>query len=399
MGIKFFDWMKRTELNKDEMTKRIEIICDAAEELKVRSLCWNICVNMIANAIGRCEFRTFKKNKEVFAEEYYLWNFEPNRNENSSAFLHKLVERLLVNNEALVIEQKRAGGVDLLVADSFTRSIPKPGEEAKYGDVRVGEHTYKKQFKESDVLHFTLNAVDAKPVLDKIAENYGELVGLAKEFIRWTQAHHWKVHVSQIAQGGDAEDWATNFTKMLTEQLKPFLTGAAAVLPEFDGYAYSDVRSDRVYQSANGETATLRNLTDDIFTFTARTLLIPVVLANGEVEATGDANKRFLTQIVDPICDQLQEEITRKRYGFKEWQDGSLLRVDSSEIIHFDLFAEASGVEKLVGSGAFSINEIRRAASRLTITEPWADKHFLTKNITALEEALHALTVQKGGNE
>ncbi len=49
--------------------------------------------------------------------EYYLWNVEPNRNQNSSAFLTKLIGKLYRNNEALVIESNG----QLLVADSFEK--------------------------------------------------------------------------------------------------------------------------------------------------------------------------------------------------------------------------------------------------------------------------------------
>lgn len=59
---------------------------------------------------------------------------------------------------------------------------------------------------------------------------------------------------------------------------------------------------------------------EDIFNFTARAFQIPAVLIGGKVEAVGDANSRFLMNCIDPICDQLQEEITRKRYGFDDWK-------------------------------------------------------------------------------
>ena len=75
---------------------------------------------MIANAVGRCEFRTFRDGKEVREREHYLWNVEPNVNQNSTAFLHKLVAKLLVDNEVLVISTRQREGYDaLVVADSY----------------------------------------------------------------------------------------------------------------------------------------------------------------------------------------------------------------------------------------------------------------------------------------
>ena len=113
-----------------------------------------------------------------------------------------------------------------------------------------------------------------------------------------------------------------------------------------------------------------------------------MVLSSGKVEAAGDAHARFLTDCIDPICDQWQEEANRKRYGFVQWKAGNYIRVDSSSILHFDLFANAANVEKLVGSGAFTINDVLKAANREPINEEWADKHYLTKNIAAMQDVV-----------
>ena len=57
---------------------------------------------------------------------------------------------------------------------------------------------------------------------------------------------------------------------------------------------------------------------------------------------------------------------------------------------YFDIFANASNIEKLVGSGAFSINDVLAAAGRAEIAEDWAAKHWLTLNITSIENAAQA---------
>ena len=179
---------------------------------------------------------------------------------------------------------------------------------------------------------------------------------------------------------------------MIQDQLKPFFASNGAVLPEFDGYQYTNVGS-----TSKGDSRDVRNAIEDIFDFTARGFLIPAVLVNGKVEGTADANKRLLTNCVDPICDQLQEEITRKRYGYTGWKNGEYLRVDSSAIVHFDVFENAPNVEKLVGSGAYTINDVLRAANQPRINEPWANEHYLTLNIAKMSEATRALTGQEGG--
>ena len=109
------------------------------------------------------------------------------------------------------------------------------------------------------------------------------------------------------------------------------------------------------------------------------------MLFGGEVAGTSDAMNRWLTVCIDPLCDQLQEEINRKRYGFEAWRSGSFLQIDTSTLIHFDMFASASNIEKLIGSGVFSVNDILSAAGLPRIDEPWADERFMTKNFSSVE--------------
>lgn len=397
MGLRFFDWL----LRRDGKPATCEITCAdlmaAAEDFQVRQLCFWTCVNMVANAVGRCEVKTFRKREEVMDREYYLWNFEPNANQNSTAFFHKLIGKLYADNEALIISSRRRDGTDaVLVADSWQQATDYASRMNEYTGVRVGDTTYDKTFRESEVLHLKLHHNAMTPVIDALYASYRRLLTAAMSSYQWDRGQHWKVHVSQIAQG--AEGFEANFSKMLEDQLKPFFGSGSAVLPEFDGYAYERVSGGTGGSSKASDSRDVRNLVEDIFDFTARGFLIPAVLVNGTVQGTADANSRFLTNCIDPICDQLQEEITRKRFGYDGWSQGNFVRVDSSSIIHFDLFANAANVEKLVGSGAFSINDVLRAANQAPINEPWANEHFLTLNIARIQEAAQQLGAQKGEN-
>lgn len=389
MGLKFFEFFRR---NGKAATK--EVTCgeleEAAIEYSVRNLSFWVCVNMIANALGRCEFRTFRGGVEVFDREYYMWNFEPNVNQNSTAFIHKLISQLCQENEALIIAPRRKDGFEsVVVADEWADPDNQPIKQNRYKGVVAGGVVYDRAFLESDVLHLRLHHKNIRGVISSMYQSYYRLISAAMANYERGNAPHWKVHISQMAQGGDA--WAEEFQKMLEAQIKPFLESRGAILPEFDGYKYEDVGG----KEQSGKIGEIQAMIEDIFNFTARAFQIPAVLIGGKVEAVGDANSRFLTSCIDPICDQLQEEITRKRYGFDGWKNGDYIRVDSSSIQHFDMFENAANVEKLVGSGAYCINDVRRAAGQAIIDEPWAWKHLLTKNIADINEATRALEAGK----
>lgn len=391
-ALNFFRWLRGSGTSPPQT---VEVTCrelfEAAQEYQIRNLCFWICANMVANALGRCEFRTFRNHKEIQEREAYLWNVSPNVNQNSSAFLHKLVARLYENNEALIVDAlPRSDLPSLVVADSWQQPEDWPSRQREYRGVQVGDYTYQYPFYENQVLHLQLNHCDMRPVLTGLYNSYIRLVQAAMQDYQWSHGKHWKVHINQIV-GGDQE-FPQKFQAVLAHQIKPFLESSGAILPEFDGYTYEDVSGS----GGKGDTRDIRALIEDIFDFTARAFLIPAVLVNGSVEGTEDANTRFLTNCIDPLADQLQEEINRKRYGYDGWVHGDYLRVDTSSIIHFDLFANAANVEKLVGSGAYTINDVRRAANQAIINEPWANEHFMTLNISTMSETTRNLSTQEG---
>lgn len=379
--------LKRLLLNVLGEQKVEEVSCrelfQAGEEYRIRELAFWCCVNLIANAIGRCEFRSFRNGEEVRDRMYYLWNVEPNVNQSSTVFLHKMVARLYQDNEALIVPARRREGAEaLVVADSWQYPEEYASRQNEYRDVTVGQTSYPRPFTERDVIHLTLNHCNIAPVIKGIYDSYSKLLSAAMKNYTWINGQHWKVHVNQLASG--QEGWAEAFQKQIEAQVKPFLNSTSAVLPELDGWEYENVGKS---SDANRDASHIRSLVNDIFDFTANGFLIPPVLLRGQVEGTADAYSRFLSYCIDPLADQLTEEINRKMYGFEAWQMRSYMQVDTSAIEHFSLFENAANIEKLIGSG-YSYNDVQRAAGAREIDEPWANEHFITKNFAEAESAL-----------
>lgn len=366
----------------------------AAAEYTACELAFEVCVNMVAHALGRCEFKTYKNGVEAKDREYWLWNVEPNLNQNSTVFLHKLVDKLYRDNEVLVAAFRHRNGYEMLVvADRWEEGELQVTRMNEYRNVTVDGYTFSKRFREDEVLHLRLNQENIRPVLVRLTQAWARMLSLAKQHYEWDQGQHWKVHVDQMQSGQD--EFTAQFAKMVEDNVKPFFQKPNGILPEFDGYKFERIENN-AGRSSNSGVEDVRGMVEDIFNFTARAFLIPAVLINGKVEATSDANNRFMTYVLDPLCDQLQEEANRKRYGFDAWKSGSYLRIDSSSIIHYDLFSQAASVEKLIGSGVYSINDVLEAAGQAPINEPWANHHFLTKNIGRIEEIANALGELKG---
>lgn len=386
MAFRFFDWLVGKTATQESTGTSMDyrVFIELAQEYSLRQLAFFTCVNMIANALGKCEFKTYWGGEEIKAREYYTWNVEPNPNQNSTAFLHKMVAKLYTENEALIIASEADGIQYLSVADSFTKLHTYPVQENVYQNVIVGDVSYRKKFYESDVLHLTLNNDDVKKVLDAMYDTYSRMISAAQKAFGYDFGQHWKVHLDSTPQGD--ESFTKNFAKMMENQIKPFLQSENAILPEYNGYDFQNMAPQ-----GRGTSRDIKAMYDDIFEFTAKAFNIPKILQSGEVAGMTDVMNWWLTICIDPLCDQLQEEINRKRYGYTEWKRGNYLRIDTSSLIHFDMFAQANNVDKLVSSGVFTVNMILQAAGIPPIDEEWADEHFITKNYAPIAEVLKSV--------
>ena len=72
MAFNFWKWLAG---GKARSPTTVEITCRelmaAAQEFQLRDLAFWTCANMIANAVARCEFRTFRGGKEIQEREHY----------------------------------------------------------------------------------------------------------------------------------------------------------------------------------------------------------------------------------------------------------------------------------------------------------------------------------------
>lgn len=353
----------------------------------VREMAFWSAVNLVARAISKCEFKTYLDGEEKKGREYYLWNIEPNKNQNSSRFLTKLISKLYRENECLVIDLNS----QLLVADSFIRE-----SYALYDDVftqvQVGDLTLNRSFSQSEVLYYQLNDADIRKLVNGLYENYSKLIAYSMKAYQKSRGTKGVFKYETLPVTGTEE--RQFFDDLINNRIKTWLNSDAAALPLGKGQDWKELQH-KTY--SNESTRDIRAQIDDIFDFTARAFGIPPALLRGDVQDTSKAIDQLLTFCIDPLVDMLQEEINRKRNGYEGFSKGTYLKIDTSCIKHIDLFDVSTAIDKLISSGAFSINDIRKAAGLEIIDEDWAWQHWITKNYSTMEEALRALEGGENG--
>jgi HK97 family phage portal protein len=350
-------------------------------DIYIRELCFWSGVNIIANAVSKCEFKTFFNKKEVKGPEYYLWNVEPNKNQNSSGFIHKWIAKLYRNNECLVIEQNGK----LLIADSFTRT-PYALYDDKFEQVTVGDFTFNRPFFQSEVLYFQLSEKNMHQVTTGLYEAYSKLIAYSMKSFQRSRGLKGKFKYDALPAKGSPQEQV--FNDLINTKFKAFLSADSAVIPLGSGHEFTEL-TQRTY--ANETSRDIRAMIDDVSDFTAKGFGIPPALMRGDVQDTSKAVDQLLTFCVDPLVDMLAEEINRKRNGYAGFAAGNYTVIDTKTIKHIDLLSVATAIDKLIGSGSFCINDIRKACGESEIDEPWAKQHFITKNYSTVADLLAAL--------
>lgn len=378
MAFSFFDIFRRREVsNRTEIIELCSCLDADGLELQFREAAFWGCVNLIANAVGKCEVREFRGGRQQRGPEWYLWNVQPNRNQSASAFWHKLVAKAYSEGEALIVKEPYGDGI--VVADAFDIDDERP--VYAYKNIQVGKRKIER-LTEAEVLYIRPNWKNIEPLIRKMGDSFLKLMASSMQNCLFNGGQHWKVHVDQVLTADD--EWRENFTKMMEKQIKPFLNSASAILPEMDGYTYTQVSGNSAGAVKSDE---IRNLTASIWAETSRAFLIPSALIAGNQQDTTVANRQFLTDVIDPLARMIEQEANRKRFTMQEYLAGDRLTVDTSAIVHFDVFSNAANVEKIIGSGLKSVNELRALIGDSPIDEEWADRHFMTKNIGTTTEA------------
>lgn len=388
MGLNFKKWLSE-KLSKGT-EKRSLVSVDWTEffglmdQVYIRELAFWTCVNKIANALSKCEFRTYYHHEPVKKGEYYLWNIEPNRNQNASAFLTKLIGKLYLNNEALVVESSG----QLYVADDFQKTVYAL-YDYQFTGVTVDDFTFGKTFYQNEVLYFQLNSLDMRQLVNLLYSSYNELLQYAANAYRKSRESRGILDID--AQAQEEDDFSDTLQELMTNYFKKFFESENAVLPLYDGYKYTELQS-KTYSSES--TRDIKALADDIFDFTARAFSFPPSLAKGDVQDTEKATDELLTFCMDPLARMLEKEINRKRNGMAGFLAGNYLWIDTTAVKHIDIFDIAAPVDKLISSGIYSINDIRRVIGEAPIDEEWAKTHFITRNYGVVTEILDGLVTQ-----
>lgn len=377
MSIKtwLMDFLGNAKNDKGEIIE--SVIEEKIQEVYYKELAIQTAITLIANAIAKCEIKVYEKNREVKNKTYYTLNVSPNKNENSSQLWHKAIEKMVYDNESIIVEV----GDGLYCADSYSvEEYPIIGN--LYKGVAIGNLQLNKTFKSEGVFRLQLNNAHIKKLIDGLYEQYGQLMSYAAKNYKKSNGTKYKLVLDQVKASD--EKFQETYREVIQKQLKSFMENENAVYPQYKGYDLQDVSP-----TTNKDSSDFRNLRKEMFEIVAQAFQIPVSLMLGNITNMNEIVKIFLTFCIDPIADMISEEITRKISGdYDNWAKGNYVKVDTSTINHIDILDVAEKVDKLIASGPLCIDDIRELLGMQPLNTEFSRQHWITKNYDTVENRL-----------
>lgn len=358
--------------------KASTVVIDIPADLYYKELAVYTASSLISNGISRSEIRVFKKGLPIKDKDYYLLNVSPNRNETSSVFWHKIINEVIRYGEAIAVEINGC----LYCADSYVREWERPILGDVYSGVQIGNFTFNRRFNWDDVYVFRLDDIHVRRLIDGMYDQYGKILSAAAKKLKMSNSQKYKLHIDGVKAGD--EDFNKEFEDYIKSQLKTYMESENAVYPEFDGYK---LEGDPVYGQSQGDSSSFLELKKDLFSTVAGAFHIPESMMTGNITAMDEIVGSFLTFGVDPYADMITEALN-KRAGFENYVTGNRYEVDTRRIMHRDIFQSAAAISTLIGSGTYSIDEVREQLGEAPLGEWWSEKHFITKNYEEIEKFL-----------
>lgn len=359
-----------------------------SEQAALRDLAVHVAISYIANAISKCEIKTYEDGEEVQNELYYMLNVNPNPNQNSSQFMNELVERLFYKGEALVVPWRKKF---LYVSRGWSMEEV-PRRENLFTSVDIEGESLNRKFKSSDVFYFKLDNKHVRRLIDLMYSDYGALIDAAMKSFKAKSGEKWKLALDNYAAGDPK--FKQDYENVIKKQLEVFLESDRAVYPQFRG---TDLQL--MTQSGGATSADVVSLRKDAFETVSQAFHIPLSMMQGNITNVNDVVKQFLTFAVEPVAQMISEELTRKTTDYDTWKSGNHVKIDTTTINSVDILEVADSIDKLIGSGAFTINNVLKRCGYDIIAEDYADKRYLTKNYGSIENVTNPLEGGESENE
>lgn len=383
-----------------ELVNILEIINGNIDKLQASKLALHKAVSMIAKAIAKSEILVQSADGEFRYNDdyYYRLNVQPNSNEVATTFWKKVVTRLLINQECLVIPvtNMRDGkeNVQFYIAETWTENeyVLKP---KYYSQITVsdGKHTLllNRRYRADEVMHFKYENERVYKALNAVMSQYDRTIDSVNAMAKLATNPKFKfkidaqsaIRLQAVKQTSDKEA-SKDPKKVLDAYAETLLNSLSedkiSLLTINDGFDLSQLKIETgVTVSAVSDAIKEANK------ITAMAFDIPLAVFEGTITEKSDATNEFITYACMDIVETMNDVLNAVIVGENDYKNGERIVVWMGNFSHKDLIDSANGLEKLRGVG-FTFDECRMAVGFVPLRNEYSTSRALTKNFETVTD-------------
>lgn len=340
-------------------------------------------IDLIAKTISKCELQTFvmedKKIVNSKKDLYWLLNIQPNFNDTGTNFIYKLVTKILVKGNALVV----INGIKdkyLYIADSYDSNNQVLNGKI-FSNVEVSDNEgntlkLEKTYSLNNSIYISLNNSNLQTASDSFKVNIGKILKVTQNKFIKSNARKWRLK----NPGGQAKIYDAETKKEISyDQYKQKITDGLfseedVIVMLSEIFDLIDLNKDvkeniddfeKIFVKIGNSVANKWNIPLDVF------------WGNKTEKSTGSND--FITYAVDPYFELIEDAFNISLVGKKSFLQGEYIKFNRLNIGYKDLIDKSSGWDKLISNG-FSFNQLCQLLGLPTIDEEWANQHYITKN-------------------
>ena len=344
-------------------------------------------IDLIAKTIAKCEIQTFEKIKDKVKKNkgdlYWTLNIQPNPNEKGTSFIYKLAVKLLTEQRALILINKKLKNNYLYIADDFNvdKNIlyGKTFRNITIIDDEGNCLPLNKTYNSDDAIYFSIKNNDLAKASTDFSTNVSKIVkAIQKSFIR-NNTSKWRLKNPgtqptlidpETKEPISYEKYKDKITEgLLSEEEAIVLLSEQFGLEELNNQNKANNKNSNDYESI------IKQIGNQV----AQKWNIPLDIFYGSKTEKSTGTNDFITFAVDPYFELLEDGFNLGLVGKKSYLQGEYIEFNKHNITHKDILDSASGIDKLTSS-RFSRNEINELLGLPLIDEDWANEHYITKN-------------------
>ena len=381
MGI-FRDVFKRNLEIRDMLD--LDLASDPATRSYLKRIALETNINFIARTISQSEFWIMDGQNKQMNDLHYRLNIRPNTDSSASDFWHKVIYKLVYDNEVLIIKSDTD---DLLIADDFDR-VEYAVYEDRFKDVMVKDHKFERHFMMSEVFYLTYNNEKIQRYVNELFSDYGELFGrMMDSQLRKNQL---RATVGIKTGAGMTDDKHINrMQKYIDSVYSRLKTESVALLPKIDGFEFDELSNGNTTTTDNGP-ENIHKLKKIFIEDVAKMIGIPPSLLHGDMADISNLMESYLKFCINPLIKKIEDEFNSKLFTRQEYLGGKHMKVVG--LNKKDPLEHAAAIDKLIASRVLNANEARALFGFERVEGQGLEEYVLTKNYDNRSQTL------KGGD-